>query len=223
MTPAEPLAREARSPRRWLERHAVALAVLVHAVLVLHLVSIHDRLASRPILNGDYAAHYYAAVHAADHFRNRGALWGYDPFWMSGYLEGLISLVDNKLFLAVLALVPYGARALVFNAVVLGALLALPLLSAFAARLGGGSHVESALAAVGATIATFTVPLVAFFWGGGAVSFVLASALAVPVGLGLAGAVAAGRILRLVTMAWLAAGSPTAALITHSRPAGRWA
>jgi hypothetical protein len=82
-------------------------------------------------------------------------------------------------------------------------------LSALATRLGGGSRVESALAACAATIATFTIPLVAFFWGGGAISFVLASALAVPVGLGLATAIATGRILRLGSIAWLAAAMLT--------------
>jgi hypothetical protein len=210
MAPPEAAAQSATRP--WLERHLVLLVFVVHLVLVLSLVSRHDRLASRPILNGDYTAHYYAAAHAGDHLLRRQALWGYDPFWMAGYVEGLISLIDNKLPLAVLAAVPAGARPLAFNAVVLGALLALPLLSSVAARLGNRSGTESALAALAATVVTFTVPLVAFFWAGGAISFVLASALVVPVGLGLAAIINEGSVVRLRAMAWLAAAMLTLAV-----------
>ena len=82
-------------------------------------VSAQDFLCSRPIANGDYGAHYYQAVHAAEHLRESGSLWGYDPFWMAGYPEGLVSLVDNKAFLLALALAPARFHALVFNAEIL--------------------------------------------------------------------------------------------------------
>ena len=167
-----------KSTNRLVERSGPWLIVALHAALVARLVSAQDFLCSRPIANGDYGAHYYQAVHAAEHLRESGSLWGYDPFWMAGYPEGLVSLVDNKAFLLALALAPPRFHALVFNAEILLMLLAVPGLGYIAGRLAHGSRAEASFAGLAGTLVTFTVPLAVFFWGGGAISFFFASVCA---------------------------------------------
>jgi len=201
-----------KSTNRLIERCGPWLTVALHAALVTRLVSAQDFLCSRPISNGDYSAHYYQAVHAAGHLRESGSLWGYDPFWMAGYPEGLISLIDNKVFLLALAHVPPRFHALAFNAGILLMLLAIPGLGYLAVRLARGSRTEASLAGLAGTLVTFTVPLAVFFWGGGAISFFFASALVVPVGLGLHGAIDEGRLLSPRGLGWVLAAMVTVAV-----------
>jgi MFS family permease len=192
-----------------LERVSPLLVGIVHVALVLSRLGIRG-FASRPIANGDYAAHYYAAFHAAEHLRESRALWGYDPWWMAGYPEGLVSLVDDKLFLVLLAAVPASGRPLVFNAVIALILLAVPACGYWAGRLGGARRSEATLVAIGGMIVTFTVPVAVFFWVGGAISFFLVSYLVVPIALGL---VSEMRSARAAATRWGGRVGATAALI----------
>ncbi|MGH7897868.1 MAG: hypothetical protein ACREQQ_07940, partial [Candidatus Binatia bacterium] len=58
---------------------APALASVPQLAAVLAVAPPLAELAVRPIRNVDYSAHYYQAVHGADHLRLAGAFWGYDP------------------------------------------------------------------------------------------------------------------------------------------------
>ena len=196
-----------------LERFGPWLVGLLQAGLVSRLVSVRDLLRSGPIRGGDFSAHYYQAAHAAERFHRSGALWGYDPFWMAGYPEGLISLIDNKLFLLVLAAVPEAARPIAFNATIVLMLLAVPALGYWAGRLAGGSRAEASFVALAGVVATFTVPVVVFFWAGGAISFFFAAVLAVPVALGLANAIGEPHGLSARWLGWV--GGAMAAVAMH--------
>jgi hypothetical protein len=176
-----------------LERVAPWLAIALHGALVARVVSLGDLLSGRPIIGGDYGAHYYQAVHAAGHLRSRGALWGYDPWWMAGYPEGLVGLVDGKIFLATLALTPAFMRPAVFDLLIVGMLSCVPVLGYLAARLADASRLEAACVALAGTVVTFTVPLAVFFWAGGAISFFFASAVAVPAAMGALWTIESGR------------------------------
>src|ERR1051325_4993578 len=136
---------------------------VVHALLVFALLSDPTSIAERPIRNIDHAPHFYAALHASDHLRMTGTIWGYDPFWMAGYPEGHVSLIDNKLFCALLLVAPQGWKVLFFNAGVLAALALVPWLVAAAARMAGGSDGEASGAALAAVIGTFSVPASVMF------------------------------------------------------------
>ncbi len=164
-------------------RIAPWLVVAVHAALVARFVSIQDWL--HPIVSGDYSLHFYEALHAAEHFRRSSSLWAYDPYWMAGYPDGLVALIDNKLLALALALVPAGVQALVFNAGVVATLLSVPVLGYLSGRLAYGSRPEATFVALAGVAAAFTVPMVVFYWVGGGISFLLASILVVPVALGL--------------------------------------
>jgi len=167
-------------------RAALVVVGVVHAALVALLVSVPSELAQKPIRNTDYTPHYYAARHAAEHVRNTGVYWGYDPYWMAGYPEGHVSTVDNKLFCTLLLVAPAGWEPLFFNGVILLVLLSVPWLSALASRIGDGSWHEAAGAALVATVVTFSVPACVVFWSWGGISFFLVSVLMVPLAAGLA-------------------------------------
>src|ERR1700752_2578846 len=113
---------------------------VVHALFVFALLSDPRSIAERPIRNIDHAPHFYAALHASDHLRMTGTIWGYDPFWMAGYPEGHVSLIDNKLFCAVLSVVPERWKTLAFNSAVLAVLAAFPWLIAAASGAAGGNR-----------------------------------------------------------------------------------
>jgi hypothetical protein len=170
----------------------VAVVGVVQALLVFSLLSAPSEIAARPIRNIDHAPHFYAALHAGRHLRTTGALWGYDPFWMAGYPEGHVSIIDNKLFCAFLLLVPERWKILAFNAAVLAILASVPWLIAAAARVAGGGRNEQVGAAIVATIGTFCVPASVMFWCWGGVSFFFASVLSVPATLALCVALAQG-------------------------------
>jgi len=220
---------------RLLERLGPWLVALLHAAVIARMVSLRGLIRSGPIRSGDFAAHYYQAAHAAEHLSRSGSLWGYDPYWMAGYPEGLISLIDNKLFLLVFAAVPASGRTIAFNAMIVLMLLAVPLLGYWAGRLAGGSRIEATCVALAGMVATFTVPVVVFFWVGGAISFFFAAALAVPVSLGLLKAVEKERWVSLAWLGWSAGAmlavtthpailpALAAALCTAlAMPRGRW-
>ena len=159
---------------------------LLQLLLVVGLLADPAKLASEPIRSLDYAAHFYSAVRAADHLRTSGRLWGYDPFWMVGYPQGFVALIDDKLFCLLLLMAPRGWEALVFNAGVLATLLAVPWLIYAAAGTAGLDPRERSGAALAAVVATFCVPASVLFWSWGGLSFFFASVLAVPVTLVLA-------------------------------------
>jgi len=176
-------------------RAGVVVVGLVQALLVVSLLSDPAEIGEKPIRNIDHAPHYYAALHAREHLRRAGALWGYDPFWMAGYPEGHVSLIDNKLFAILLLFAPIGWKVVFFNLGVLAALAAAPWLVATAARSAGGSDRDAAFAALAATICTFSVPAVVMFWCWGGISFCFASMVAVPVTLALSEALTQGSLL----------------------------
>lgn len=159
---------------------------LLHALVVVVLVASTDDLATKPFRSADYTPHFYAALHAGAHLRNAGTLWGYDPWWMAGYPEGHVSLVDDKLFCALLLVAPSGAEALFFNAGVLLSILVLPWLVYRGARIVGAVADEAAAAAFAASVVTFSAPAPVLSWAFGGISFLLSSVLFVPVTLGLA-------------------------------------
>ncbi len=183
-------------------RIAPWLVFAVHAALVGRFVWIHDWF--RPILSGDYSLHFYEALHAAEHFRHSSSLWAYDPYWMAGYPDGLVALIDNKLLALAVALAPVGLQALVFNAGIVATLLSVPAFGYLSGRLAYGSRPEATFVALAASAAAFTVPVVAFFWVGGGISFLLASILVVPVTLGLEKALEEGRGLSPRGLGWIA-------------------
>src|SRR5205807_6797941 len=92
---------------------------LLQLLLVASLIVDPRALLDEPIRSGDYSAHFYSAFHAGAHLSNTGAFWGYDPLWMAGYPEGLVGLLDNKLFCVLLSAIPHAWKALVFNAGIL--------------------------------------------------------------------------------------------------------
>jgi hypothetical protein len=196
-----------------LERLGPWLVALLQASIVARMVSVRELLGSGPIRGGDFTAHYYQAVHASEHLRRSGSVWGYDPYWMAGYAEGLISLIDNKLFLLVLAAVPASAHAAVFNATIVSMMLAVPPLGYWAGRLAGGSRTEATCVALAGVVATFSVPLVVFFWAGGAISFFFAAVLVVPVSLGLLKAVEDETWVSLRWLEW--SGAAMATVVIH--------
>lgn len=153
---------------------------LLQATLVFCLLADPAATLTKPFRGVDYAPHFYAAVHAADHLRNNGTLWGYDPFWLAGSPEGYMSLTDNKLFCVFVSLAPAGWAALVFNAVALTMLLAVPALLYAAARLARQPVAEATGGAAAAMIITFSLPHAVYFWSWGGVSFFFASVLLVP-------------------------------------------
>ena len=159
---------------------------LLQALLVAGLLADPSRLSTVPIRSLDYAAHFYNALHAADHLRSSARLWGYDPYWMVGFPQGFVGLIDDKLFMLLLLAAPRGWEAPVFNAGVVGILLAVPWMLHRAARAAGLAPGERCGAALAAVIVTFTVPAAVLFWSWGGLSFFFASVLAVPVSLLLA-------------------------------------
>ena len=153
------------------------MAVLaLQAALVARLVSPAD-VVSRPFGMVDYPVHFLEALNAGVHLERAGALWGWSPEWMAGFPEGLLGLVDNKLFFAIVAAAPRGWEAAAFNLGVLLALFLTPLAAGAAARRAEMTTDEAAAAAFAATIATFAVPISDAFFRGGVISFLFASAL----------------------------------------------
>jgi hypothetical protein len=167
---------------------------LLQLLLVASLVVDPLSLLGEPIRSGDYSAHFYSASHADTHFRRTGAFWGYDPFWMAGYPEGLVGLLDNKLFCVLLLAVPNSWKALLFNVGILSTLLAVPWWLYVAAGAAGSERSERRCAAVAAIVVTFSVPVAVYFWSWGGISFFLVSSLAVPVTLTLALSLSEGSI-----------------------------
>jgi hypothetical protein len=159
---------------------------LLQLLLVIGLLADPATLVREPIRNLDYAAHFYNAVRAGDHLRSSGRLWGYDPFWMAGYPQGFVALIDDKFFCVLLRMAPRGWEALVFNAGVLAILLGVPWFVYAAAGMAGLDTDERCGAAVAAVVATFSVPASVLFWSWGGLSFFFAAVLAVPVTLALA-------------------------------------
>src|SRR2546423_7575194 len=179
----------------WMASRVGVVAVgVIHALLVFALLSDPAEIAARPIRNIDHAPHFYSALHAADHLHNTGTLWGYDPFWMAGYPEGHVSLIDNKLLCTLLLVVPERWRTLAFNTAVLAMLASVPWVIAAASRAAGGDRAERAGAALAATIGTFCVPASVMFWCWGGISFFCASVLAVAATLGLCVELTAGSL-----------------------------
>ena len=180
---------EGRRALLWL-----CAAGLVQLAVVLWGIADGGNLLAAPIRNDDSAGHFYSALHAAEHLQRGGAIWGYDPFWLAGYSEGVLGLVDNKLFSLAVSLAPDGAEATVYNAVFLLALVLPPWFLYGSARAGGATPMAGAGAAIAAVAATFTIPLTFGFlmWGG--TSFFLASVLVVPAAVILADRIAYGTL-----------------------------
>jgi len=108
-------------------RSGLAWVFLVHALLVLRLLSLPDLVSGRPFGAIDYQNHYYEAVHARERFHRDGSVLGYDPYWMVGYPEGLFGWVENRFFYLALTLSPAGYEAIVFNASIVVLLMTIPL------------------------------------------------------------------------------------------------
>ncbi|MGH7898047.1 MAG: hypothetical protein ACREQQ_08840, partial [Candidatus Binatia bacterium] len=104
----------------------LAAVALLHAALVALAFSEPGDLASSPIANDDSTGHFYSALHTLEHLRRAGAFWGYDPYWMAGYPEGVAALIDNQLFALTVSLAPRGFEAAAYNAVFLLALISPP-------------------------------------------------------------------------------------------------
>ena len=189
---------------------------LLQVLLVAALLADPARLLAAPIRSLDYAAHFYNALHTAEHLRSSGRPWGYDPFWMMGYPQGFVALIDDKLFCLLLLVAPRGWEAAVFNAGVLGILLAVPWLLHSAARAAGLEPSERCAAALAAIVVTFTVPASVLFWSWGGLSFFFTSVLAVPVTVMLATTLSDGSL-------WSArgiVGSLAAMLVVFTHPMG---
>ena len=169
------------------EARALPLSVVLtlQALLLASSLSPRDDLLERPIRVVDYTSHFYSATHLGEHFANTGSFWGYDPFWMAGYPEGFVGLVDNKLFAVLVSIAPHGFEAAVFNSSILLAIACVPWLLHAAARGAGATRAEANAAALAGVVLTFGSPITTFFWIAGAVSFLLASALAVPAAIGV--------------------------------------
>ena len=193
---------EAASPRS----RGLLVVLALQAALVARLVSPAD-VVSRPFGMVDYPMHFIEALNARVHLERAGALWGWSPEWMAGFPEGLIGLVDNKLFFAILAAAPRGWEAAAFNLGVLVLLFTTPLAAWAAARRAETSSSEAVGAAFAATIATFAVPICDGFWRGGVVSFFFASALAPWPLVALAIALDRGTLFRASGLSALAAGA----------------
>ena len=177
------------------ERLVLAGILLVHALLVAGLVASFADLWANPFRAQDYTPHFYADVHIAERLRSRGRFWGYDPFWMAGYPEGQVTLVDNKLYCLLVMLAPAGLEALAFNCGVLLSILSVPGLLYLAARLCALERADAVGAAIAAAVGTFSVPAAVVFWSGGGISFFLVSVLVVPASVALARMVAKGPLL----------------------------
>jgi hypothetical protein len=171
------------SADRW--RLGLAGVLALHCAAVLWLVSPADLLSGRPLAAADYSVHYYEARNVREHLARAGSIWGYNPYWMAGYPEGALGLIDNKLFMALGAAAPRGLEAEIYNLGVIAAMLVPPLAGFAAARLAGLDVRPSSAAALLSSVVTFTVPVAVFFWSGGGVSFFLASALSTPAVAGL--------------------------------------
>ncbi|MGH7898971.1 MAG: hypothetical protein ACREQQ_13530, partial [Candidatus Binatia bacterium] len=186
------------APTRWL-----SAILLLHGALLASSIDPRSEPWLRPIRNVDYTSHFYSANHFATHVRNNLAFWGYDPFWMAGYPEGFVGIVDNKALAAVTSLAPRGFEAAVFNAAVLLSLLSAPWILHLAVRASGGSAAAASGAALAATALTFGAPITVLFWIGGGISFFLSSALAVPAVLGLSAAIDQGSLASRVGITWV--------------------
>ncbi|MGH7803444.1 MAG: hypothetical protein ACREQJ_03795, partial [Candidatus Binatia bacterium] len=157
-------------------------------------ISPADLVRGEPIATIDYRVHYAEARNAAEHLRRVGALSGWDPHWMAGFPEGIIGLIDNKLFMLLLPLAPANGAATLFNALIVATLL-LPIGAiGLAARICGAGALEVSAAAFAATLVTFTVPISVQFWALGGISFFLATMLAVPAVLATARALDEGSL-----------------------------
>jgi len=177
-----------------MERVAPFAVGLLQVVLVALLLADPAALTAVPIRSLDYAAHFYNARRAAEHVWQSGRLWGYDPFWMAGFPQGLVSLIDGKLFCLLMLFAPRGIEALVFNGAVLGMLVCVPWLVYAAAATAGLAAAERVWAALVSMIVVFTVPAAVLFWSWGGISFFFGSALAVPVALLLAASLCEGSL-----------------------------
>ncbi len=189
-----------------MSRGGLALVLALQAALVARLVSPADVM-SRPFGMVDYPVHFLEALNVRVHLERAGALWGWSPEWMAGFPEGILGLVDNKLFFAVLALAPSGWEPAAFNLGVLLALFVTPLAAYAAARRAEAAAAEAAGAAFAAAVATFAVPICDAFWRGGVISFLFASALAPWPLVGLAVALDRGTLFRASGLTALLAGA----------------
>ncbi|MCK5798460.1 MAG: hypothetical protein KAI47_14815 [Deltaproteobacteria bacterium] len=114
----------------------IALAA-IHMSLLSVFIPFGDLASSEPILDIDYALHYYQAQRAQEAFEQSGKLWSWDPSQLAGYPTGAIEdMSARSLQIFVIALAKLGVPLVTaFNLYAFLLVSILPLLALLAAWL----------------------------------------------------------------------------------------
>jgi hypothetical protein len=78
--------------------HVLTAVVLFHSLLVLDFLRPTLVFSSRPVLQMDYAHHYYQVALVVKALESEGKTWAYDTSFCTGYPEGTLFDTDMKLF-----------------------------------------------------------------------------------------------------------------------------
>ncbi len=141
--------------------------------LVLNLVN--AAFFSAPIIQDDYALHYANAIEVLRHLLDRGAVWGYSPWYCAGRSAFGIDDIWSVPFLLILG--PLLGSAGAFNISIIVAFYIPPLASLVFLRCFGAGQKAIAMAVIVTMLAVVGLVPVRSFYYIGCYGFVLGSAL----------------------------------------------
>ena len=166
--------------RRWPARTILAVALILHALLVLYFARPSVIFGPEPVGAIDYTLHYHQVDRARQAFEGWGKLWGYDPQMLAGHPAGALEDLTSKgLELFVIGLGKLGAgQVLAFNLFILVVHLLVPLIAFLAAWLLGLSPVQRSAAVLLWVLLWFFDSLTHWIWYCGMISWAAGCCLA---------------------------------------------
>lgn len=164
--------------RNFLTRPRLFFVALyaVHLLGILYYLPTRELLENPPIVNTDYATHFYQSARVTQLLQESGRSWGYDPYLLGGYPLGTVFDLNNKgLEIGTWLLSPIVGIDTAYNLVLALLFITLPLPLYAAARLIGLSAWARSLAVLFGLLLWYTDASLHWAWAGGTFSFAVAS------------------------------------------------
>jgi len=203
-------------PSPWPSRTILAVALVLHALLLLYFARPSVMFGPEPVGAIDYTLHHYQADRARQAFEGWGRLWGYDPQVLAGHPAGALEDLTSKgLELFVIGMSSLGVgQVLAFNLFILVVHLLVPAFAFLTAWLLGLTPVQRSVAVLLWVLLWFLDSLTHWIWYCGMISWAAGTCLAL-----LLVALVYRAVERGPTWTWLLV-APLAALLVTVHPFG---